>query len=95
MALVSATTDALLVPLPRDDLGVVTRRSHTFTRLLTGIAFASRAGSAQLGVRLLGAAAKLNDDRGYVAGPRERELERPVVEPGRKGREFSILSPSG
>ena len=69
--------------------------SHIFTGLLTGIAFASRAGSAQLGIRLLGAAAKLNDDRGYVAGPRERELERPVVEPGRKGREFSILSPSG
>ena len=51
--------------------------SHIFTNLLTGIAFASRAGSAQLGVRLLAAAAKLNDDRGYVASPRERELERP------------------
>ena len=50
--------------------------SDIFMSLLTGIAFASRAGWASLGVRLLGAADKLNDARGYAASPRERELER-------------------
>ena len=72
MQAMGAFAEALELVLAAERTG-----SHIFTNLLTGIAFASRPGSAQLGVRLLGAAAKLNDDRGYVASPRERELERP------------------